>query len=695
MVDQLVRPALEHLASRLKASPAVRDAMKEKAVKRPLMILAIDECMLLEQYNKSITVDVFRRCMQLIGNRLHSVEITLWLLLLDTSSAVGGVISPGYGGGSARAKQLASIPPFLPIGFDTHADTHRPVSRPRDALLLDALKRYGRPLWNDYDVEDLLEMAIRKLRCGDPAKPARALSDVITAEEVRAIAALSHRICLDIVPLRSDGNCWAISKDSVNKHMRYITHFLGDKMIATRAPSEPVLALAAWLLLAAPEATHGAAWTYKTILSIIESRLMFRSSINLKGVHGEFLARLLLVMAHDACDALVKARATHATRPTGPAELTAIPAVNLSSFLESLLGPACGQTALPQLRPIVDTSHVPRPWTSPQDGPARGQAQSGLAPDAMDEDRDSAESSPSPRPGASERGALPDLGSDVWLNFTHMAVLEDKVEVFWPHFLWDCWKRGLALQCGPGQDGVDGILPVYLGSLDDALDYEDQAASRMSYIAWQAKNRTEPCHSRVCLHGPGIASLPRMQQHLRQQQQQQHSGETAGSDPDIKDVGILAPLFTILFDLGTTVSFSDSPCAPISKQVKVVSETCTSSGPAHDGHYPSLRIRGCDGDVLPFLKRFDCADIVASMAQQQRWGRLDLPRDHGPLFPGENVRETADARLPLGQLTAAARSLSEGHQHTQAERDNIASRVLRRGRWAAVALALEGDGGAS
>ncbi|KAJ1034620.1 hypothetical protein NDA18_001476 [Ustilago nuda] len=66
-------------------------------------------------------------------------------------------------------------------------------------------------------------------------------------------------------------------------------------------------------------------------------------------------------------------------------------------------------------------------------------------------------------------------------------------------------RRGLGLQMARSQHGIDGILPVFMGSLeepfvsrtgtqDDAAtsSIEMHAARYMTYVAWEAKNHDEP-----------------------------------------------------------------------------------------------------------------------------------------------------------------------------------------------------------
>ncbi|SPO41112.1 uncharacterized protein PSFLO_06594 [Pseudozyma flocculosa] len=542
MVKVLIRPELDALAEQLLSTPAVKASLKKFKMERPLVLLAVDGCTPLEKIDeqKELKLVHLRRCVQLIGEKLASAKVALWLLMLDTSSSISGMIPSSRTEKSDREATMLALPPCLLRGHDTFVQTPQTVSRPRDALQLDALKRYGRPLWDGCESEQ-------------------------------------------------HGNAsWALAGDSVDRHMRYVTNLDAGKIV-TAAPSEPLLALAAWVALTSDETDHEALWRYSEVLSTLAKSLALDSAIALKGVEGEFAVPLLLTMARDACDELTQARKTFAEQHESDGKLEHVPAISLASFLPTLLGPACGHAALAQLEQLIDFRCQRRGATERNSG-----ADKNMDDDSRQEAFETA-GSVQMDPSGEQSG-----GSAAWLNFTHMARLASKAYAFGPRLLWYCWKRGLALQCHESQPGIDGVIPVYLGSLEDALDDEDQAAGQMSYIAWRAKDKASPFSGTDCLHGPRIVPLSATD-----------ARQGARDDADAR-----APLFTMLFDLGTGVAFKRAES--ISSHVKVMESTTCSATDCMQGNAPivSLRIRGCDAAVFPFLGQFQAAEQVASLVKK-------------------------------------------------------------------------------
>ncbi len=93
---------------------------------------------------------------------------------------------------------------------------------------------------------------------------------------------------------------------SVDRHMRILYKVDGDAIMFIRAPSEPVLAVAAAMIMMPPtrEALRDGArggTRYAAILETIRSTCLGSPDVDvLKGVRGEFVARLLLTSAWDA-----------------------------------------------------------------------------------------------------------------------------------------------------------------------------------------------------------------------------------------------------------------------------------------------------------------------------------------------------------------------------------------------------------
>ncbi len=78
------------------------------------------------------------------------------------------------------------------------------------------------------------------------------------------------------------------------------------------------------------------------------------------------------------------------------------------------------------------------------------------------------------------------------INNTHFDVRAQPILQITPAYLGYCWRRGLALQMAHMQDGIDGILPVFVGDLDRAWSDDEEPAGQMTYVAWEVKNRKEP-----------------------------------------------------------------------------------------------------------------------------------------------------------------------------------------------------------
>ncbi|KAJ1032830.1 hypothetical protein NDA18_001554 [Ustilago nuda] len=103
----------------------------------------------------------------------------------------------------------------------------------------------------------------------------------------------------------------------------------------------------------------------------------------------------------------------------------------------------------------------------------------------------------------SQAGTSAASSTMAWTNFTHFDVLPEHITEISPEYLWYCWKCGVGLQMTHSQHGIDGILPVFMGNLDQlfviptgmqddaATSIEMHTACYMTYIAWEAKNFDE------------------------------------------------------------------------------------------------------------------------------------------------------------------------------------------------------------
>ncbi|CDR98911.1 hypothetical protein [Sporisorium scitamineum] len=220
----------------------------------------------------------------------------------------------------------------------------------------------------------------------------------------------------------------------------------------------------------------------------------------------------------------------------------------------------------------------------------------------------------------SARRTRPSLSSGVqlWTNFTHFDVLPEQITEITPEFLWYCWKRGLALQMAHRQPGLDGLIPVYAGHLEqpfvDSVVVgsggnpsdddpgsskcaaatastqcdELQAARFMTYVGWEAKNTEKPQPSAESGNQPHLKlklAGPRITRALRSP-----DGETPLTD---------RALVNVLLDLGTEVAFG-TRLGGMQPRVETIYNT----------NCPRVWIRGVtDHRAYPCLDQFEMRDV--------------------------------------------------------------------------------------
>ncbi|KAJ1573351.1 hypothetical protein NDA15_005533 [Ustilago hordei] len=146
-----------------------------------------------------------------------------------------------------------------------------------------------------------------------------------------------------------------------------------------------------------------------------------------------------------------------------------------------------------------------------------------------------------------------------WTNFMHFDVLPKHITEISPKYLWYCWKCGVGLQMAHSQHGIDGILPIFMGNLnqpfvtptgtqdDAATSIEMHAACYMTYVAWEAKNRDKlqpgagsgKLDVMLKLTGPSIM----------------HASHALPGEKLLTERALLC----ILLDLGTSTPFASKP----------------------------------------------------------------------------------------------------------------------------------------
>ncbi|KAN0059902.1 hypothetical protein ACQY0O_007872 [Thecaphora frezii] len=553
MVEQILKEPLRQFAQRIGSLEAVKQQTKEHGCKKPLVLIAFDECTLLSEFMPNFKLVHLRRCFHYIGT-MTDLPVSVWLLLLDTNSTISNLCPTETDDKSLREDALWQLPPYYAMGFDV-LEEKAIAQRPRDALKLNMLKYYGRPLWHGYKDEKLLEVAYIKL--GGLAAKKSPGDKKAKLSKALAVSLLSNCICLDLVPLRSNQNGGMVVTTTVKRHMRIIVDFDESGRIDTRALSEPMLAITScyWL---SDNLSYPCSWP--NVIGYMRDRLLHSECLDMKGVNGEMLVRMLFILARDST---VKARKVRELPWVDHAP--DMPAIPFQSFLSALLGKSASKLVLGKLQQL--------------DMEAK-------AKDMLSQEYVNKRKSPSPDIDVAEEEG------QCWVNFTHVTPLTSTVPKIASYFLWEAWKRGAAIQCTRGQAHIDGILPIYRGSLDDAFKNKGEAARHMMYMPWQVKKRDKGTKSTECMHGPLIA----------------HPAKETEE-----------PLFTLLLDLGTESTFQwDAMISEAHPKISVSSFECTQPSCRSRSKLRVVHVRGCEAEVYPCLEHWEAGDAFGDMVKQQK-----------------------------------------------------------------------------
>lgn len=345
--------------------------------------------------------------------------------------------------------------------------------------------------------------------------------------------------------------------------MRILAKVDTDCNLHIRSPSEPVLAVAASLImLPTPNEenkdqvlpTQMAANRYGSIIETVKQTCLSSPKIDLlRGTRGEFVVRLLLMAAWDAA----KITAFDYPKSSDPSTRASylLKPVPLMSILTNLV-----HLDAQQQKTVHD--RIDRACLTVQRSLSGGDHHQ----------------------------------VDAWTHFTHFDNLDVKLEEISQKYLWYCWKRGVAIQMHHEQDGIDGIIPVFIGNLhrrfahDEPVDPESalphqgakrprswpdptelhgelEATFQMTFIAWEAKNRSS--------YPPNKASAAAKKPF--------HAGpkvlDESGHPVELSTRG----LFTVVADVGST---SQSPQVADMKQAD--SLQIWIRGIDHESAYPCL-----------------------------------------------------------------------------------------------------------
>ncbi|KAJ1020212.1 hypothetical protein NDA16_004491 [Ustilago loliicola] len=559
-LNQELAPVSKHLHSN---SPSAAASLVPPAV------VAFDECVEINVSNSprgNNQLNSLLRAWHFI-RQLEDLRRTpqrLWLVLLSTSSSSAALIEHVSVQSSNRRRNLAAMPTFVGVGFDVLAEERLSLDRASDASQFQQIITYGRPLWSslttpeEEEHDEFWATARLKLQGSDEFDP---------CDSAQCFGVLASRLALRLVPVHWGdspffGEQKAFSDQTVDRNMRVLTHVTEHASMHVDSPSEPVLAIAASLIMV-PEAmqpSEGAGkskasnW-YGTILHNFRTRCLSSRHIPIfKGTDGELAARIVLTVAWDAA----KERALQ-----GPPKYMYEQAWTLR-------------------RPVLLWDII-----------------SGLAD--LDPRHLTILSKRIETVQAVVSSTDPTADVQAWTHFTHFDALPHSFNEITPEYLWFCWKRGVALQMAHSQTGIDGIIPVFIGDLNKpfgdgatpvACDVP-YGARHMTFVAWEAKNRKEP--------QPSAQDSKAKELHLRNLAGpllRRPASAAAGGDQHTAAPLTERALLCILADFGTNTAFQGTGGQKV--QVEMIKYT----------DCPRLCIRGvADERTYPCLDHFDIRDI--------------------------------------------------------------------------------------
>ncbi|KAJ1029741.1 hypothetical protein NDA13_002984 [Ustilago tritici] len=359
-------------------------------------------------------------------------------------------------------------------------------------------------------------------------------SEAFSADNtVQCFSVMASRLALGLVLVHEGGGALfgeqkLFMDKAVDRHMRMVSRISNDATMYVNSPSEPVLAIAALLIMlctATKKLEPKAVDMYGSIMGNFQGRCLVDSAIaGFKGMHGKLASRMALIVAWDT-----------AKRK----ELDALKQQTTLNHVKVLTCTVPLETILSELADLDEANAdqlCQRVERVQQDGsPTRSALQR-------------------PRAGTSAASS-----TMAWTNFKHFDVLPKHITEISPKYLWYCWKRGVGLQMAHSQHGIDGILPVFMGNLDRpfvtptgtqddaATSIEMHATCYMTYVAWEAKNRDE-------LQPGARSGKPDVMLKLTGPSIMHASHALPGEEPLTERA-----LLCVLLDLGTSTPFASKP----------------------------------------------------------------------------------------------------------------------------------------
>ncbi|KAF6767535.1 hypothetical protein PSEUBRA_005609 [Kalmanozyma brasiliensis GHG001] len=405
-----------------------------------------------------------------------------WLLLISSSTSAATRDQPGTYRSDQNQIRPVSLPVFIASSFDVLCSGSQAVHHASEVATKSYISMMGRPLWASLFDESFWAVAVRTLLGSDSFN---------RCSDISCFNVLATRLALDFVQatINDDGpirNQVEFAGKSVDVHMRILDKLDNHAVLHIRAPSEPVLAIAASLLMmptredTIPDArSEGMPKTrYGCILQVVGGRCLTSTNIDvLRDNRGGLATKLVLMTAWDAAKQVgnsfkrledIEKQASHLLQP-----------VLLDAIIDGLIKLEGNQAA--DIRVSIQSICE------------------------------------------KVRTQCPDhANAQAWAHHTHFDVLKDPVRDLSPEYLWYCWKRGVAIQMAPDQLGVDGIIPIFVGDLTrpfanlttqqmdtdaarGAEGDETWAACHMTYIAWKGEAQSSSEDFETALRNPVTA----------------------------------------------------------------------------------------------------------------------------------------------------------------------------------------------
>lgn len=562
-------------------SDQIHQASSSTGVSVPPVLVAFDECVEINVSNEpkgNNQLNSLLRAWHYMFELENSPGLPqrFWLVLLSTSNSAAALVEHVSVQSSLRRQSSAPLPTFVGIGFDMLAVERPSIASAEEAWRFDQIVTYGRPLWASLDATGFWRTVTVKLQGAlkfDPRIPAQCFS------------VLASRLALRLVPTQWGnsplmGQQKVFLDEAVDRHMRIVTYVTEQASMYVDSPSEPVLAIAASLIMLSRAmepadlfARTVATNRYGAILHQFRTRCLLSRQIPMfKGTDGELAARIVLTVAWDAIKERALSNRTSTLKAQEQATILS-EAVLLDNLIANLA--------------TLEPSHLV----------------------TLQRRIESVEGKVSLRD--------PFAKVEAWTHFTHFDVLPHGFSEITPEYLWYCWKRGVALQMAHEQGGIDGIIPVFIGDLTRPFVTSSDrdatgpsvpsdvpyGAQHMTYVAWEAKNRKAAQPSAQDKSDPrSLEILRKLAGPAIRKPVFDHA--TTGIADDASTIEPLTEraLFCILFDFGTNTPFRATRNQ--NPQVEIIRGT----------QCPRLCIRGVtDSYAYPCLDHFHIRTIFSDI----------------------------------------------------------------------------------